>query len=90
MLLPSYEFCRFYELISFDVVFMNYWAGLHDEADDEDLWSGASNLLLLATMADGSGSRDTATRNPSSSSHLLGSGPGDVDTVISVPKWETL
>jgi hypothetical protein len=30
-------------------------------------------------MADGSGSRDTATRNPSSSSHLLGSGPGDVD-----------
>jgi hypothetical protein len=37
------------ELISFAVVFMNYWAGLHNSPDAENLRAGAASLLHLAT-----------------------------------------
>jgi hypothetical protein len=56
---------------------MNYWAGLHNEADAGDIRLGADNLLRLASMADGLGSRGAATGNPPSSSRLLGSGTDD-------------
>jgi hypothetical protein len=39
------------ELISFAVVFMNYWAGLHNSPDAENLRTGAASLLQLATGA---------------------------------------
>jgi hypothetical protein len=39
------------ELISFGVVFMNYWAGLHNSPDAENIRAGAASLLQLATGA---------------------------------------
>jgi hypothetical protein len=42
------------ELISFSVVFMNYWVGpacLHNSSDAADIRSGADSLLRLATVA---------------------------------------
>jgi hypothetical protein len=37
------------ELISFFVVFMNYWACLHNPSDVENFWAGADSLLRLAS-----------------------------------------
>jgi hypothetical protein len=37
------------ELISISVVFMNYWAGLHNDADESNIKAGTENLLQLAT-----------------------------------------
>jgi hypothetical protein len=39
------------ELISFTVVFMNYWAGLHNPSDAENIRVGAASLLHLAAGA---------------------------------------
>jgi hypothetical protein len=37
------------ELISFATVLMNYWAGLHNSSDAENIRAGAASLLQLAT-----------------------------------------
>jgi hypothetical protein len=39
------------ELISFSAVFMNYWAGLHNSSDAENIKDGADSLLRLAAAA---------------------------------------
>jgi hypothetical protein len=39
------------ELISFVVVFINYWVGLHNSPDAENIRAGAASLLRLAAGA---------------------------------------
>jgi hypothetical protein len=39
------------ELISFVVVFINYWVGLHNSPDAENIRAGAASLLQLASGA---------------------------------------
>jgi hypothetical protein len=39
------------ELINFSVVFMNYWAGLYNPSDVENIKTGANGLLRLAAGA---------------------------------------
>jgi hypothetical protein len=36
-----------FELISYVVVFMNYWAGLEGEKEVADIWAGEDNLMRL-------------------------------------------
>jgi hypothetical protein len=37
-----------FDLISYAVVFMNYWAGLHGETDSANIRAGADGLMRLA------------------------------------------
>jgi hypothetical protein len=39
------------EVISLSAVFMNYWAGLHNSADEANIKVGVDNLLRLAAAA---------------------------------------
>jgi hypothetical protein len=40
-----------FDLISYAVVFMNYWSGLHGEQDASELRAGADGLMRLAAAA---------------------------------------
>jgi hypothetical protein len=51
-----------FELISYAVIFMNYWAGLHGERDASDLRAGADGLMRLAAAGAGASSSGNARR----------------------------
>lgn len=51
-----------FELISYAVVFMNYWAGLHGERDACDIRAGADSLMRLAATGAGVSSSGNAGR----------------------------
>jgi hypothetical protein len=51
-----------FELISYAVVFMNYWAGLYGERDAADIRAGADGLMRLATAGAGASSSGNVDR----------------------------
>jgi hypothetical protein len=66
-----------FELISYDVVFMNYWAGLRGERDAADIRAGADGLMRLATAGAGASSSGNVDRT--GPLHLENKKPEDKD-----------
>jgi hypothetical protein len=50
------------ELISYSIVFMKHWAGLHSEKDADDLRAGADALLRLASTSNIGGATQDGSR----------------------------
>jgi hypothetical protein len=51
-----------FDLISYAVVFTNYWAGLHGEKDAEDIRAGADGLMRLVAAGAGTSSSGNVGR----------------------------
>jgi hypothetical protein len=63
-----------FELISYAVVFMNYWAGLYGEKDAADIQAGADNLMRLASTG---GNAETGNSSPDPPLRLENKKPDD-------------
>jgi hypothetical protein len=65
------------DLISYAVVFMNYWAGLHGEKDAEDIRAGADGLMHL--VAAGAGTSTSGNGGRAGLLRLNDKTPDDAD-----------